>query len=227
MAKGPDSNGANIHAMTVEIKTIAVSGKRMTSNMFCQLPRSSITDHFNELCGEPLGWVNVHPDQCSEDPPHAHVIWEDEGQLVRAWVWAPCRPWHRFHVPWGSAWISSATMDGWGPDRYRDEDGDHFMDISGVPCAIPYEQAHVQMWKFISAQRQGDLERLERLWHPSLIWGRLQEIVGNLDEIEGLITTEALFKTVESAAAEERARREAALRTWEKIGSCGQLYIGM
>jgi hypothetical protein len=80
---------AQITTATVEIKTLSVSGKQVTLAVFRQLLEEDLIDSdgmLPTLRGTPWGMVNYHPEKCSEDSRHRHVVWQLGDELRRAYV---------------------------------------------------------------------------------------------------------------------------------------------
>lgn len=79
-----DSNLAILKTAQVEIKALTVSGKQITLAVFRQLDKSSVIDiETKKLNGVIWGRVNYHPDKCSNDPEHIHIIWQKGNFLFR------------------------------------------------------------------------------------------------------------------------------------------------
>jgi hypothetical protein len=76
---------ASVRTMTVEIKSLIVSGKQMTLAVFRQLPLRELIDRDRgELRGLPWGSVNYHWGDMDRDA--LHVVWQDEETLFRSLV---------------------------------------------------------------------------------------------------------------------------------------------
>jgi hypothetical protein len=79
------SENAIIKTASVEVKTLTISGKQVTLAVFRQLPaRDIISDEGPALKGVPWGTVNYHPDKCSEEAEHIHVVWREGSILARS-----------------------------------------------------------------------------------------------------------------------------------------------
>lgn len=87
MAKPPLTvQNAAITTASVEIKTLTVSGKQVTLAVFRQLQERPLVLEDGTLAGQPWGVVNYHPDKCSGDPAHWHVVWQEGSDLRRGTV---------------------------------------------------------------------------------------------------------------------------------------------
>lgn len=78
-----DIHEAEIKTATVEIKTLSVSGKQVTLALFRQIEKRDIFNGDGTFAGIPWGTVNYHPDKCSEDSYHVHVVWQKDNELRR------------------------------------------------------------------------------------------------------------------------------------------------
>lgn len=90
MPKQLTAQTATITTAAVEVKTLTVSGKQVTLAVFRQLIEEPILDQLTaEITARPWGTVNYHPDKCSDDPEHVHVVWQRGDELRRSAVQAP------------------------------------------------------------------------------------------------------------------------------------------
>jgi hypothetical protein len=105
---------ASVTTITVEIRTLRVGAKQMTLAVFRQLPRG------NEITGPMWGWVNYHPDNCADDGPDRHVVWQDGDELRRAWVAEPLGLSTMRVCPAnvGEGWVAAAVLEGWRPEKW-------------------------------------------------------------------------------------------------------------
>lgn len=71
-----------IRSANVEIKTIAVSGKKLTKSTYQQIPNETLLNDQGHLTGNPWGYVNLHG-QCRHGE-HIHVLWQKDTRLRRA-----------------------------------------------------------------------------------------------------------------------------------------------
>ncbi len=77
---------ATVKTLSVEIKSLTVSGKQMTMGLFRQLADGNILDPVSlQLRGVPWGQVNYFWGDCK--PNHLHVIWQEGDGLRRSCVW--------------------------------------------------------------------------------------------------------------------------------------------
>ncbi|AZQ32633.1 hypothetical protein EJ357_03560 [Streptomyces cyaneochromogenes] len=87
------TQNAVITTATIEVKTLTLGGKQVTQSVFRQLREEPLINHDGTLNGTPWGFVNYHPDKCADGEPHRHVVWQRDGELLRATVSQPydCR----------------------------------------------------------------------------------------------------------------------------------------
>jgi hypothetical protein len=85
-------HNAQISTVSVEIKTLTVSGKQVTLAVFRQLIDEPLIGEDGRLKGVAWGTVNYHPDKCGEDAPHWHVVWQLGDELRRSKVSATYQP---------------------------------------------------------------------------------------------------------------------------------------
>lgn len=76
-------NEARIRTATVEIKTLAISGKQVTLAVFRQLIAEEAMSLTGKWNGLPWGTVNYHPDGCRDMNPHTHLVWQKKDELRR------------------------------------------------------------------------------------------------------------------------------------------------
>jgi hypothetical protein len=89
-------HNAEINTVSVEVKTLTVSGKQVTLAVFRQLRERKLVAEAGTLNGLPWGIVNYHPDKCGNDDDHIHVVWQDAQELCRSRVDVP-RWWRSFY----------------------------------------------------------------------------------------------------------------------------------
>jgi hypothetical protein len=75
---------AEIRTASVEVKTLAMSGKQVTLAVFRQLREQPLIAEDGRLNGQPWGVINYHPDKCADALPHLHVVWQSGSDLFRA-----------------------------------------------------------------------------------------------------------------------------------------------
>lgn len=75
---------AAINTVAVEVKTLKVKSRQVTLALFRQ-----IKAEFPEPRSNPVLWghVNYHPDKCSDEREHMHVVWQKGSELRRATVY--------------------------------------------------------------------------------------------------------------------------------------------
>ncbi len=80
---------AEIKTATVEVKTLAISGKQVTLAVFRQLREEELVTNDGTLNGVPWGIVNYHPSQekCVWNGWHLHVVWQRGTELRRSTVY--------------------------------------------------------------------------------------------------------------------------------------------
>lgn len=81
-----DVHTAELTTAAVEVKTLTIRGKQVTQSVFRQLQEERLLLDDGRLAGVPWGWVNWHPDKCSDGHAHIHVIWQSGSELRRARV---------------------------------------------------------------------------------------------------------------------------------------------
>ncbi len=79
-------HNAEIRTATVEVKTLTLGGKQVTQSVFKQLQDRDLITNDGRLNGQPWGRVNYHPEKCSGDAAHLHVVWQVGTDLFRARV---------------------------------------------------------------------------------------------------------------------------------------------
>jgi len=82
---------ATVKTAQVEVRVLTINGKQVTLAVFRQLQESPLLDDRFDLRGPVWGRVNYHPDGCSKDPEHLHVVWQDGAELRRCRVDPPGR----------------------------------------------------------------------------------------------------------------------------------------
>lgn len=75
---------ASITTAAVELKTLTISGKQVTLAVFRQLREEPLIAEDGTLNGTPWGYVNYHPDKCSDSNEHWHVVWQHGDELLRS-----------------------------------------------------------------------------------------------------------------------------------------------
>ncbi len=113
-------HNAQISTVKVEVKTLTISGKQVTLAVFRQLIDELLIAEDGRLKGVAWGTVNYHPDKCSDDPPHWHIVWQLGDELRRAKVSAAYKPEEVF---WSKAltYLHAASIHHWlvtGETRY-------------------------------------------------------------------------------------------------------------
>jgi hypothetical protein len=84
---------AQVSTATVEIKTLTVSGRQVTLALFRQFIEAPLIAKDGKLAGVAWGTVNYHPDNnCRDDPPHWHVVWQLDDELRRSRVTKAFKP---------------------------------------------------------------------------------------------------------------------------------------
>jgi hypothetical protein len=78
------TQNASITTVAVEVKALTISGKQVTLSVFRQLQEEPLISNEGTLHGVPWGYVNYHPDKCSDEGPHWHVVWQQGDQLRRS-----------------------------------------------------------------------------------------------------------------------------------------------
>lgn len=86
MPKQLTTHNASLTTVAVEVKALTVSGKQVTLSVFRQLQEEPVISSDGTLNGVPWGYVNYHPDRCSDESPHWHIVWQQGDQLRRSRV---------------------------------------------------------------------------------------------------------------------------------------------
>ncbi|MEU0035509.1 hypothetical protein [Streptomyces sp. NPDC006333] len=86
MPKQLTTQNASITTVAVEVQALTISGKQVTLSVFRQLQEESVVAHDGTLNGVPWGYVNYHPDKCSDDAAHWHIVWQQGAELRRSRV---------------------------------------------------------------------------------------------------------------------------------------------
>ena len=115
---------AKINTVSVQIKTLTVTGKQVTLAVFRQIQRENIKAGD---WGDPILWghVNYHTKDCPHGR-HVHVVWQKGDELRKADVTPPDvsmnDDYDIYDVPSAGAWIVAAVAEGWcfkGGPGYR------------------------------------------------------------------------------------------------------------
>ncbi|KFF96915.1 hypothetical protein IQ62_33900 [Streptomyces scabiei] len=81
---------ATITTATIQVQALTIGKRQVTLAVFRQLEDEDIIKPLDAgLAGEPWGRVNYHPDKCSEEKAHIHVVWQRDDELRRATVYEP------------------------------------------------------------------------------------------------------------------------------------------
>lgn len=81
-----EAKEASVKTAQVEVKALTISGKQVTLAVFRQLEEIECHDSdFNIDCTI-WGKVNYHPDKCSSDKEHIHLIVQKEDKIFRSIV---------------------------------------------------------------------------------------------------------------------------------------------
>lgn len=106
-----------VRAATAQIHTLTIDDHQVTPVVFGQLPRAPLINHEGALNGEPWGTVNLHPDQCADDLPHQHVVWQGPASLSRDRIDTPTAA--DFSPPQASQTLTARVL-AWAQDPQAD-----------------------------------------------------------------------------------------------------------
>lgn len=101
---------ATITTATIEVKALTIGARQVTLAVFRQLREDPLIAENGTLNGVPWGIVNYHPDKCSDDKEHIHVVWQNGTELRRSAVRAPKNAWH--DLPAAGAFAHVAVANG-------------------------------------------------------------------------------------------------------------------
>lgn len=109
-----DVQTAEIATVQAEVRCLTVSGKQVTLAVFRQLEESPLLTGSWDLQGPAWGRVNYHPDRCTDEREHMHVVWQRGDELRRSRI---DRPAPHDGVLWAEsdAWLRAAVSGGWRP----------------------------------------------------------------------------------------------------------------
>jgi hypothetical protein len=105
-------HNAEIRTATVEVKTLAMSGKQVTLAVFRQLREQTLINDDGSLNGQPWGSVNYHADKCADAAEHLHVVWQLGSDLFRDRV--------SLDVTY-PRWIEAESATAWVDAKVREE----------------------------------------------------------------------------------------------------------
>lgn len=105
-------HNAEIRTATVEVKTLAMSGKQVTLAVFRQLRERDLLNDDGTLNGQPWGVVNYHPDKCADADAHVHVVWQSGSDLYRDRVYL---------TETYPRWIEAEAATAWVDAKVRDD----------------------------------------------------------------------------------------------------------
>lgn len=104
------TRNAEIKTAAVEVRALTISGKQVTLAVFRQLRDEPLIAEDGTLNGVPWGTVNYHPNKCSDDVEHWHVVWQRGSELLRSRVRA--KPyWDRLWPVSGRHLLASHVRD--------------------------------------------------------------------------------------------------------------------
>ncbi|MEV5611494.1 hypothetical protein [Streptomyces sp. NPDC052225] len=124
MTSQPSATNTEVVTAAVQIKTLTVSGKSMTQNIFRQLIKQPVINTAGGINGTPWGTINYHPDRCDDLGEHLHIVWQLGTELRRATAFPPMHAYHQH--PLASEYIMARIaegeirQDGKGMTAYRD-----------------------------------------------------------------------------------------------------------
>lgn len=212
MNRALDVHAAQLITAAVEVKTLTIRGKQVTLAVFRQLEEKPLLLENGSLAGIPWGRVNYHPDKCSDDISHMHVVWQEGMELRRARV----RTRAHFSEPFWADGISEDFV----VMRLRRESCDGFKKIPS--------------WIYL-----GDQQWVDGKWRKYVCfnYGELKcsttiEGVDLMDEVKNRppadsVTDEDVERWMATSAAEETSRRERVRSTIAMLSELSQLFIAV
>ena len=104
----------------VEIQRLSLGDKEITIAVFRQFIEEPLVAADGSLNGIPWGIVNYHPDKCSNDPRHWHIVWQKGDELRRSQVTVTYEPeplfWSETLAPLHAAsvyqWLATGELPG-------------------------------------------------------------------------------------------------------------------
>ncbi|OLD63812.1 MAG: hypothetical protein AUF65_01510 [Chloroflexi bacterium 13_1_20CM_50_12] len=95
---------ARVQKWSLSISVLTLNERQITQTLYKQLIEEAVVnERTGELKGPVWGWVNLHNDCWYRNNQHFHAIWEDNGELKRAFVrlpWTEKSPAYRNHRTW-------------------------------------------------------------------------------------------------------------------------------
>ncbi|MET9388439.1 hypothetical protein ABZY09_47675 [Streptomyces sp. NPDC002928] len=101
---------ATVTTATIRVQALTIGKRQVTLAVFRQLKEEPLIAEDGTLNGDPWGVVNYHPDKCSDDPEHLHVVWQNGDELRRSAVQMPEAGYHSH--PLASLYITARIVDG-------------------------------------------------------------------------------------------------------------------
>jgi hypothetical protein len=226
-----DVHDAEVKTATVEVRTLTISRRQVTLNVFRQLLEEDVIDiDTGQFRGVPWGTVNYcPPKECKSNghTTHLHVVWQCGNELRRNRVDER----GRWGTPWpesGTAWLSVAALTDpdWASNLNLRHSGSGFMPLLfdkgreqfevEVYGGRPYGSN--PLYKYLAAcreKRDGPPKAAKRIeWdaehNPHLLERtRQQEAKARTQEQERVAMTGALLtEDVEKRGLADRSRSE-------------------
>jgi hypothetical protein len=223
---------AVIQTVSVEIKTLTLSGK-MTLAVFRQLQREPLFDlRTRDIQGVPWGWVNYHKDCPSTE--HFHVIWQKGSELRKDYVY------ERYHGDvlddLRSEWLSLRRC--WLIFRVEDEEptmeGQPVSEVSYVPSE---GKIGFSSDAGVYTMDREDLNAIREHWKKKRqirtwpVAGPSYEDLKSRCERQvvqrGLESQAAIGAKLDEISRESRSLHPWWLDQWEMIRSLDQLFIAV
>ena len=219
-------NEAKINTVSVQVKTLTVSGKQVTLAVFRQIQDERLK---SGDWGEPVLWgrVNYHTKDCP-DGEHLHVVWQKDDQLRKADVQPPEIKMNAYYdsydVPSSGSWIMAAVAEGWTFDGHYARHGREvrvtfgdctvriFKDVLPGPDYWP--------WVWSVGEKKDPRERDNECVREALEGLRR---VCHIHELHGRF----LRHKVEQELAAAKAGREAEWKRWREYLDLPHLFIAV
>lgn len=249
-------HNAEIKTATVEIRTLAISGKQVTLAVFRQLREELLIAQDGSLNGVPWGVVNYHPDKCGgrDFLDHWHVVWQQGTELLRSSVIKE-PAWRAFYPNAGPAFLSAHVRDvllGVESRHFEGEipewDNALELELCGINVAIRPSRAAraaTQAWRELrAAAAVGEVSSgryveycHEKGFLTSAPWFEAKPLLERrqAEALDALVlevgpqkdAPDVLFAKFESAVQKEAARQRRHLDQRHALAALPQLFIAV
>jgi hypothetical protein len=100
-------NDVEIQKRPISISVLTLGERQVTQTLYKQLVEEDVVDECTgKIKGPILGWVNLHSDCWYRNDEHLHAVWEDNGEIKRAFVrlpWTKKHPAYKTYSTWEEA----------------------------------------------------------------------------------------------------------------------------